>query len=82
MDQGYANVALDFNSDSHSLDDSRFVPSDIVNNEMDRLCKETYWIYKLDTLHPKGMNLNLLYICIILTRLADIVYSYYLFSRR
>ena len=47
-DQGYAtNVALHFNSDSHSLDDFRFVPIDIVNNEMDRLCK--------------GMNLKLLY---------------------
>ena len=57
--QGYAtNVALHFNSDSHSLVDFRFVSIDIVNNEMDRLCKETYWIHKLDTLHPKGMNLK------------------------
>ena len=61
-DQRYAtNVVLHFNSDSHSLDDFRFVPIDIVNNEMDRLCKETYWIHKLDTLHPKGMNSKLLY---------------------
>ena len=42
-DQGYAtNVALHFNSDSHSFDDFRFVPIDIVNNEMGRLCKKTY----------------------------------------
>ena len=55
INQGNAtNVALHFNSDSHLLDDFRFVPIDIVNNEMDRLCKETYWIHKLDTLHPKG----------------------------
>ena len=61
-DQGYAtNVALHFNSDSYSLDDFRFIPIDIVINEMDRLCKETYWIHKLDTLHPKGMNSKLLY---------------------
>ena len=61
-DQGYAtNVALHFNSDSHSLDDFRFVPIAIVNNEMDRLCKETYWNYKLDTLHQMGMNSKLLY---------------------
>ena len=61
-DQGYAtNVALHFNLDSYSLDDFRFVPIDIVNNETDRLCKETYWIHELDTLHPKGMNLKLLY---------------------
>ena len=60
--QGYAtNVALHFNSDSHSVDDFRFVPIDVVNNEMDRLCKETYWIHKLDTLYPKGMNSKLLY---------------------
>ena len=61
-DQGYAtNVALHFNSDSHSLDDFRFVPIDIVNNEMDHLCKETYWVHKLDTLHPKRIHSKLLY---------------------
>lgn len=60
--QSYAtNVALHFNSDSHSLNDFRFLPIDVVKNEMDRLCKETYWIHKLDTLHPKGMNSKLLY---------------------
>ena len=46
-------------TNQHSLDNFRFVPIDIVNNEMDRLCKETYWIHKLDTLHPKGMNSKL-----------------------
>ena len=61
-DQGYAtNVALHFSSDSHSLDDFRCAPIDIVNNEMDRICKETYWIHKLDTHHPKGMKWKLLY---------------------
>lgn len=60
--QSYAtNVSLHFNSDSHSLTDFRFLPIDVVKNEMDRLCKETYWIHKLDTLHPKGMNSKLLY---------------------
>ena len=60
--QSYAtNVALHFNSDSHSLNDFRFLPIDVVKNEMDRLCKKTYWIHKLDTLHPKGMNSKLLY---------------------
>ena len=60
--QGYAtNVALHFSSDSHSVDDFRFVPIDVVNNEMDRLCKETYWIHKLETLCPKCMNSKLLY---------------------
>ena len=60
--QSYAtNVALHFNSDSHSLNDFRFLPIDVVKNEMDRLCKLTYWIHKLDTLPPKGMNSKLLY---------------------
>ena len=43
------NVALRFNSDSNSLDDFRYVPIDVVNNEMDHLCTETYWIHKFDT---------------------------------
>ena len=60
--QGYAsNVALHFNSYPHSIADFSFLPIDVVKDEMTRLCKETYWIYKLDTLHPKGMNSKLLY---------------------
>ena len=60
--QGYAsNVASHFNLDSHSITDFSFLPIDVVSNEMTRLCKETYWIHKLDTLHPKGMNSKLLY---------------------
>ena len=60
--QGYAsNVASHFNLDSHSIADFSFLPIDVVSNEMTRLCKETYWIHKLDTLHPKGMNSKLLY---------------------
>ena len=55
--QGYStNLALHFNSDSHSITDFSFLPIDVVSNEMARRCKETYWIHKLDTLHPKGMN--------------------------
>ena len=60
--QGYAsNVASHFNLDSHSITDFSFLPIDVVSNEMTRLCKLTYWIHKLDTLHPKGMNSKLLY---------------------
>ena len=55
------NVALHFNSDSHSLNDFGFLPVDVVKNETDRLCKETYWIHKLDTLHPNGMNSKFVY---------------------
>ena len=60
--QGYAsNVALHINSYPHSIADFSFLPIDVVKDEMTRLCKETYWIHKLDTLHPKGMNSKLLY---------------------
>ena len=38
--QGYAtNVALHFNSDSHSIKDFSFLPIDVVSNEMARLRK-------------------------------------------
>ena len=60
--EGYAtNVALHFNSNSHSIADFSFLPIDVVNDEMTRLCKETYWIHKLETMSPKGMNSKLLY---------------------
>ena len=72
-DRGYTtNVALHFNSDAYF----RFLHIDSVNNEMDRLCKQTYWIHKLETLHPNGMNSKLR---IILSRLADIVCPYIFF---
>ena len=60
--EGYAtNVALHFNSDSHSIAEFSFLPID-VNDEMTRLCKEIYWIDKLETImYPKGMNSKFLY---------------------
>ena len=59
--QGYAtNVTLHFNSDSHSITDFGFLHIDVVSNEMARLCKETHWIHKLETLHPKDMDSKLL----------------------
>ena len=54
---GYAtNAALHFNSDSHSIADFSFLPIDVVNDEMTRLCKD-----KLETMYPKCMNSELLY---------------------
>ena len=58
--EGY-NVALHFDSDSHSIADLSFLPFDVVNDKMTRLCKETYWIHKLETMYPKGMKSELLY---------------------
>ena len=51
-----SNVALHFNSYPHYFTDFSFLPFDVVKDEITRLCKETYWIHKLDTLHSKGMN--------------------------
>ena len=76
--QGYAsNIALHINSYPHSIADFSFLPIDVVKDEMTRLCKETYWIHKLDTLHPKGMNSKL---CTMFSSsLATFVCSYYYF---
>ena len=54
-------VATHFNSPSHSIDDFSFMPIDNVCNDFDRLCKETFWIHKLQTLYPFGLNAKLLY---------------------
>lgn len=62
QDPSYSStVATHFNDSTHSLEDFSFLPFDIVNNGFDRLCKETYWIHKLQTLHPFGLNAQLLY---------------------
>lgn len=54
-------VATHFNLDRHSIDDFSFMPIDNVNHDLDRLCKETFWIHKLKTLNPDGLNTKLLY---------------------
>ena len=55
------HVAIHFNENGHSLKDFSFMPIDIVHDNMDRLLKETYWIHKLDTVFPNGLNSKLLY---------------------
>lgn len=55
-----SGVVIRLISDSHSLDDFNFKPIDILNNELNRLCKEIYWIHPLDTLHPEGLNSKVL----------------------
>jgi len=56
-----SNVALHYNSEGHSIDDFSFMPIDSVTDNMNRLLRETFWIYKLETLHPKGLNAKTLY---------------------
>ena len=62
IDPAYSSlVAGHFNKEGHSFKDFTFMPIDIVNNQMDRLCKETFWIHKLRTLNPDGLNSKTLF---------------------
>jgi hypothetical protein len=54
-------VASHFNSNKHSLSNFSFMPIDIVRNTVNRLCKETFWIHRLKTLHPDGLNSKVLF---------------------
>ena len=58
-----SHVATHFGSTDNdcTLSDFSFVPIDVVQNNLDRLCKETYWIHKLKTMIPNGLNNKLLY---------------------
>ena len=55
------SVATHFNENTHDYTDFSFMPIDHVSNKLDRLLKETYWMHKLDTVHPNGLNAKLLY---------------------
>ena len=50
------NVAVHFNSTNYSMNDFSFMPIDIVNNGIDHLCKETFWIHKLKSLIPEDLK--------------------------
>ena len=56
-----SHVAEHLNAGTHSAEDFSFIPFEIVPDEFSRLCKETFWIHKLQTMHPKGLNAKLLY---------------------
>jgi hypothetical protein len=61
-DPVYASgVATHFNTTDHSVEDFSFLPIDIVDNDMDRLVRETSWIHRLDTVFPSGMNTSVLF---------------------
>ena len=55
------SIATHFNTEGHSIDDFSFLPIEIVNNNMKRLLRETFWIHKLETVYPKGLNTTILY---------------------
>ncbi len=56
-----SHVVKHFNKSSHTLQHFSFQPIDIVNSDMERLLKETYWIHRLNTVYPKGLNSKALY---------------------
>ena len=55
------HVAIHFNADDHSFSDFSYMPIDIVPDDMERLLKENYWIHKLGTKFPNGLNTKLIY---------------------
>jgi len=62
IDQSFSShVAAHFNKSSHTLQDFSFQPIVIADSEMERLLKETYWIHRLNTVYPKGLNSKTLY---------------------
>ena len=59
--ESITNVSVHFNENGHSVDNFSFTPIDKVENEWARLLKETYWMHRLKTLSPNGMNTKVLY---------------------
>ena len=59
--ESITNVSVHFNENGHSVDNFSFTPIDRVENEWPRLLKETYWMHRLKTLSPNGMNTKVLY---------------------
>ena len=59
--ESITNVSVHFNENGHSVDNFSFTPIDKVENERPRLLKETYWMHRLKTLPPNGMNTKVLY---------------------
>ena len=57
----FTNVSMHFNENGHTPNDFSFAPIDKIEAEWPRLLKETYWMHRLNTLHPNGMNSKVLY---------------------
>ena len=50
-----SRVATYCKSDNHSMADFSFMSIDVIDNNFDRLLKETYWMHKLRTVYPEGI---------------------------
>ena len=55
------HVHIGSTQNDYSLSYFSCVLIDVVKNNVDRLCKETFWIHKLKTMIPNGLNNKLLY---------------------
>jgi hypothetical protein len=58
-----SHVANHFGSPENkcSLSDFSFLPIEIKDNNMDRLCKESFWIHKSNSMIPNGLDNEVLF---------------------
>lgn len=52
------SISNHFNSEGHSLDDCSILPIEMVVNKENLTKREAYWIKKLGTISPFGLNLH------------------------
>ena len=57
----FTNVSVHINENGHTPNDFSFTPIDKVEAEWPRLLKETYWLHRLNTNYPNGMNSKVVY---------------------
>ena len=57
----FTNVSVHLNENGHTPSYFSFAPIDKVDAEWQRLLKETYWMHRLNTIYPNGMNSKVLY---------------------
>lgn len=49
-------IAIHFNEAAHSFNNLRIIPIEIVNNPLERIRREKFWIKTLKTKYPNGLN--------------------------
>mgnify|MGYP003449751170 FL=1 len=49
-------IAIHFNEAAHSFNNLRIIPIEIVNNPLERIKREKFWIKTLKTKYPNGLN--------------------------
>lgn len=51
-----STVTTHFNLAEYNIYDFSVMPIDIVADDINPLCRESFWIHKLQTLHLNGLN--------------------------